>query len=96
MCIWWLVERTAGPHSTSLRAGSPLRYAPVGMTIHIRVRDASAQENCHPDKELQAPSVPGFSCHAALDKTKFNGATKLNRKSGFGLHQLRNRSRSKG
>jgi hypothetical protein len=29
MCIRLLVERTADPHSTSLRAGSPLRYAPV-------------------------------------------------------------------
>jgi hypothetical protein len=34
-CIRLLVERTAGPHSTSLRAGSPLRYAPVGMTAWI-------------------------------------------------------------
>ena len=25
----WPVERTAGPHSTSLRAGSPLGYAPL-------------------------------------------------------------------
>jgi hypothetical protein len=31
------VERTAGTHSTSLRAGSPLRLAPVGMTILILV-----------------------------------------------------------
>jgi hypothetical protein len=44
VCIRWLVERTAGPHSTSLRAGSPPRFAPVGMTIHIWVRDAGAQE----------------------------------------------------
>jgi hypothetical protein len=57
MCIRWLVERTAGSHLTSLRAGSPLRYAPVGMTIHILVRDASAQEDCHADKKSQTPSV---------------------------------------
>ena len=29
----------------------PLRFAPVGMTIHILVRDASAQQNFHPDKK---------------------------------------------
>ena len=37
MCIRCLVERTTGPHPTSLRAGSPLRLATVGMTIHILV-----------------------------------------------------------
>ena len=45
MCIRWLVERTAGPHSTSLRAGSPLRFAPVGMTIHILVRMRVPKKN---------------------------------------------------
>jgi hypothetical protein len=37
MWMLWVVESTAGPHSTSLRAGSRLRYAPVGMTIHMLV-----------------------------------------------------------
>ena len=31
---------------------APLRFASVGMTIHILVRDASAQENCHPDNKV--------------------------------------------
>jgi hypothetical protein len=44
MCIRWLMGRNAGPHSTSLRAGSPLRFAPVGMTNHILV-GCGAQEN---------------------------------------------------
>jgi hypothetical protein len=30
--------QTADPHSTSLRAGSPLRYASVGMTSSMGVR----------------------------------------------------------
>jgi hypothetical protein len=51
-----LVEKTAGPHSTSLRAGSPLRYASVGMTIHIWVQGAGTQENCHPDRKKVTPS----------------------------------------
>src|ERR1700678_4008723 len=38
------MSQTAGPHSTSLRAGSSLRCASVGMTIHIKVGDASTQE----------------------------------------------------
>src|ERR1700721_740036 len=44
MCIggWWREQQVP-----------PLRYAPVGMTIHIWVRVASAQENCHPDKKSQ-------------------------------------------
>jgi hypothetical protein len=76
-------KRTAGPHSTSLRAGSrlrcapvgmtkvrvilpcvsggwlrepqvpPLRFAPVGMTIHIVVRDASTQEKLLSRKKSQ-------------------------------------------
>jgi hypothetical protein len=58
----------------------PLRYAPVGMTIHIWVRDASAQENYHPDKKSQTPGVadslqfpstsisPSADCNAKLDK----------------------------
>ena len=56
MCIRWLVERTARPHSTLLRAGSPLRFAPVGMTIHIWVRHASAQENFHPNESHNSPN----------------------------------------
>jgi hypothetical protein len=47
-----LDESTAGPHSTSLRAGSPLRYALVGMTIHIWVRDASAQEKLSSENKV--------------------------------------------
>jgi hypothetical protein len=44
------MEKTAGPHSTSLRAGSPLRFAPVGMTIHILVRMREPKRNRLPEK----------------------------------------------
>src|SRR5580698_9034749 len=52
MCIggWWREQQVP-----------PLRYAPVGMTIHIWVRDASAQENCHPDKKSQTLRMTPFS-----------------------------------
>ena len=44
------MERTAGPHSTSLRAGFPLRYAPVGMTIHILAGPRVPKKDCHRNK----------------------------------------------
>jgi hypothetical protein len=51
LCIRWLVEGTAGPPSTSLRAGSPLGCAPVGMTIHILGRRCECpRKNCHREK----------------------------------------------
>jgi hypothetical protein len=53
LSVRWLAERTAGPHSTSLRAGSPLRYASVGMTIHIWVGDTRAQEKLSSPKKSQ-------------------------------------------
>jgi hypothetical protein len=33
------IEGTAGRHSATLRPGSPLRYASVGMTIHFHDQD---------------------------------------------------------
>src|ERR1700683_3312075 len=48
---WWREQQV--PIRRRSGAGSPLRCAPVGMTIHIWVRDASAQENCHPIKKSQ-------------------------------------------
>src|SRR5580698_6389066 len=52
MCIggWWREQQVP-----------PLRYAPVGMTIHIWVWDASAKENCHPDKKSQTLRMTPFS-----------------------------------
>ena len=52
MCIRRLVERTAGPHSTSLRAGSPLRWASVGMTIHFSVGVRAPKKICRPGKKV--------------------------------------------
>jgi hypothetical protein len=36
MCIRWLIQRTAGPHSTTLGAGSPRRYAlwKIALALH--------------------------------------------------------------
>jgi hypothetical protein len=41
MCIRWLVREPQIP---------PLRYAPVGMTIHILQADTSAQEKSSSQK----------------------------------------------
>jgi hypothetical protein len=75
---------------------SPLRYAPVEMTILVQLRfrifPGSAEFN--PQAELSSrPERTRISCHAALDKTAcapflkerrmmFANATNLNRKSG--------------
>ena len=68
-------ESTAGPHSTSLRAGSPLRYAPVGMTIHIWVQDASAQEKLPSRKRSQALSEASASLGRKTFPGKIRGRT---------------------
>src|ERR1700722_14064210 len=57
-CIWWLVQRTAGPHSTSLRAGSPLRCASVGMTIHILVLLVLIEKHCGAKAEIISRGPP--------------------------------------
>jgi hypothetical protein len=75
MGIWRLVERTAGPHSTSLRAGSSLRGAPVprhvgtsGMTVHVWLRDAGAKKIVIPIKSHKLRAKPDFAPRGA-DKT---------------------------